>query len=482
MTAVTARGTGVFDGCQRPTMRWCLVLVVLLGLLVAGIAKVATRERGATARRPPTPGPPVTEPDDIGAGPERAADPPRAPRRPRPRLPLVEQSASRPPGIAMLHGHVRMPAGWPAPGPGDGERGDDDGDVIELADIAVVADDGVRSLTATADKEGKYAFHLPPGLYTLSAAAGPWVTIRTDVIARGGTDREVDLQLAMGATISGQLRGATDDQVSISARPTGAGPVTRDAPRGTIDDDRKFMLRGLIPGHRYDLTVIGEGLRTVKLADVMAPAAGLDVRIEPRATIRGAIGFRPGDSCPIDQVVLRAAARETAGAATNQVRAPDEAEAEDIPDGACAFELSVPDDVTHATVVATGDGWHLEEPVDIPSTGDPPPVCLNPPCANPSDVAADVVVEVGGPGRIGGMLVCLTPSEPRLGATCITNEGGRYVFERRPIGATLIVRSEGGPCLPNQRTITVQRGDNLVELACPPGGPGPGPSAPARGS
>jgi hypothetical protein len=119
-------------------------------------------------------------------------------------------------------------------------------------------------------------------------------------------------------------------------------------------------------------------------------------------------------------------------------------------------------------IIAIGQGWYLEEPVDIPASGDPRPVCLNPPCANPTEVAADVVVEISGLGdEVEGVLVCLTPAagDPNDN-TCLADQRGHYVFPRLRIGTTLIVRAEGGPCVPDQRTITVRRGDNLVELAC----------------
>jgi hypothetical protein len=122
--------------------------------------------------------------------------------------------------------------------------------------------------------------------------------------------------------------------------------------------------------------------------------------------------------------------------------------------------------VSHATVIATGSGWHLEEPVEIPASGDPAPVCLNPPCRNPSDLAADVVVEISGAGQVRDLMVCLRATEPRLGATCLGQGTGPYVFKRLPIGATMIVQAEGKTCVSDQRTITVQHGDNRIGVAC----------------
>ena len=452
-------------------MRWCLVLVAILGVLVAGIVKVATRERGASARLPPISEPAEGEESGEGAVESSAASARPALRRrvPRPGLPTVENADARRPAIAMLHGHVRLPAGWTNAGRREAQSGDED--AIDLADLTVVATDGVRTLTANADREGRFAFHLPPGAYTLSVSTGDWTAIRTDVLARSATDREVDLQLARGATIAGRLRrSSTDGPVWISAQPTGVRAAAAATARATVGEDDQFTVRGLIPGRRYDLTVSGDDVRTVRLPDVMAPAAGLDVSVGPRPTVRGAIGVPAGEPCPIEEVALRAAARDpaTAGAGQmGQLGEAGEADTSQAPDGACAFDLSVPDGVTQATIVATGSGWHLEEPVEIPAAGDPPPVCLNPPCANPDDVAADVVVEVSGPGHVGGLVVCLSSTERGISDSCLAEEtGGRYLFKRRLIGATLIVWVPRTGCIPGQQTIRVQRGHNLVGLAC----------------
>ncbi|HEY8925498.1 MAG TPA: carboxypeptidase-like regulatory domain-containing protein [Polyangia bacterium] len=202
-------------------MRWCLVLVVILGVLVAGIAKVATRPRGAFASRP------SEEPstmDGEGANDEPGeapVSPPAPPRRPRARLPTIENAPARP-TIATLHGHVRLPAGRSN---GAGAKADDteiDDDAVHLADLEVVASAGARTLSAHVDREGRFAFHLPPGDYTLRVSSGPWMAERTGVLARGGFDREVDLELARGATIAGRVRGATGELLSVSVRTPGS--------------------------------------------------------------------------------------------------------------------------------------------------------------------------------------------------------------------------------------------------------------------
>ena len=458
-------------------MRWCLVLVVILGVLVAGVAKVATRHRGALASSAPNEKPSANDEDAEDASGETAPPPPPAPRpRPRPRLPTVETSAGGRAGIATLHGQVRLPAGRTKGGRGQGEDGNEDDDAIDLANLAVVAGDGVRTLSAHVDREGRFAFHLPPGQYTLTVSAGPWIAQRTGVLARSGFDREVDLELGLGATIGGRVRGVTGGLVSISVRPAGAPPRSPAVAEVDVDDQELFTVPGLVPGDRYDLTVAGDAIRTVRLGGVRAPAAELEVRVEPPATLRGAIGVAAGEACPIEEVTLRDAAGEAATVGTSEGDVTDESNEGDRPDGACAFELSVPDGIRHAVVIATGSGWRLEQPVEIPASGDPAPVCLNPPCGNPGDLAADVVVEVSGSGAMGGLMVCLIATAPRAGEDCMSRRTGPYVFERRPIGATIIVRALDRACGFYQQTLTVRRGDNRVQVACArPAGEGPDP-------
>jgi hypothetical protein len=376
-------------------MRWCLVLIVILGVLVAGFAKVARRERGALAGRPAPA--PAEEIDDTSLAPEASgvprARPPRLPRRPPRRLPTVEKSAAEPAGVTALHGRVRLAGVRSDRIP---KEGGDDG-MVALANIQIVATDGIRNLRARASRDGRFAFHLPPGVYTLSASTGPWAAIRTDVAARSGVDREIDLELAMGAMISGRLRTTAESVIWLSARAAGA-PLTAPAlVEVSLVDEAEFTLRGLVPERRYDLIFEGEGIRTIRLPDVMAPTAGLNVTVEALPILRGAIGVAPGETCPIEEVVLRAAPGAPATERTSGLPAGGESDDGQAPDGACAFELPVPDGVTHVTVVATGNGWHLEAPLDIPVSGDPPPVCLNPPCANPEDMVADVVVDLKGP-------------------------------------------------------------------------------------
>lgn len=455
-------------------MRLGLVLVGILAVLLAGIVKVATRQRGAPVTAPATAAAPRDD-DERGA---RAMDEivsaPARPRAsgPRPALPVVDRRGSERASIAILHGRVR------------GVATDPDDDAGGPSSVEVVATDGARTVTARAKRDGRFSFHLPPGSYTLRASTGPWVAIRTDVVARGGVDREVDLELTVGATISGHLRRRADGDVDLVATSVGSGSTDAGGGEAEVDDDT-FTVRGLVPGKRYDLTFTGESARTVRLRGVMAPAEGLEVAIERRATIRGAIGFALEDGCAIDEVRLVAASadrgtsfpgpgsRDRLALGRTSDSDPDadgdgsmETDHPAVPDGACTFELAVPDAITIATVVATGGGWHLEESVAIPTSGDPPALCLNPPCANPEDVTADVVVDLDGPDGVAGLVASLSSAELGSEEVCLPESNGQCVFKRRRIGSILDVRAQGQWCVSDDRRITVKRGTNVIELSC----------------
>ena len=58
-----------------------------------------------------------------------------------------------------------------------------------------------------------------------------------------------------------------------------------------------FSVDGLIAGRRYDLTFHGQGVRSLTITGVTAPADGLDVEMQARAKVSGAIGFPRGARC-----------------------------------------------------------------------------------------------------------------------------------------------------------------------------------------
>ena len=151
-------------------------------------------------------------------------------------------------------------------------------------------------------------------------------------------------------------------------------------------------MTGLVPGRRYDLAFSGPRLRTATLRGLVAPAEGQEVVVDPLAVVRGAIGFPRGDRCPIDEVKL-----DSASARKGDDKGADDDDVTVSPAADCRFELTVPENVSQATVVASGAGWFLEERMRIPARGNPEPLCLNPPCReDPTEGLARLRVSLEG--------------------------------------------------------------------------------------
>jgi Carboxypeptidase regulatory-like domain len=432
-----------------------LSLVLVLAALVAGIVKVATRPRGALARAAETAIPPETQPRE-NAQDDRMVEAPtqlRPSAARHPRLPLVERQVGGP-GIATLHGHVRSTAPLEEP--------------IDAGALVVTASDRTRTVTLHAGSDGSFSMHVPPGTYLLTASLGTRVAVRENVVARAGTDSEVDLELHEGAAITGRTHGGGDLDVVVTAAPTGD---RRGSEELASLEGNAFSVNGLVAGRRYDLTFTGERIRTVTVPGIMAPAEDVNVTLAPLAILRGAIGFARGETCPIDEVRL---------VGTNAVAGPhgsqdertgrDDAMGTDepgvtaaTPDGACIFELPVPAGITQANVIATGSGWRLEEPVAIPPAGDPASLCLNPPCAPVSEVAGNVSVEVEGVPRHSGITAELSPGQ----AMCVSTDSS-CDFDRVAIGTAVDVWASSDHCRTDVQHVIVAAGENVVRLRCRP--------------
>src|SRR5262245_20646087 len=330
-------------------MRWCVSLSLLVVALVALTVKVGRRG----PRHAPAPTPEIA--DVVEQTASAAAPAPPAPAS------FERQEAS---GIAHVRGRVLFPSGSELASPDE---------------VGVVAESGTRTFDAEVLEDGRFQLHLPPGRYTFIASAGELVGTAPDILLGGGAEREVDIHLAVGAAIRGTVRLPEGGVRASSSAPTGvAVSVTvaggeEDTGVASVEGDT-FEVKGLLPGRRYDLYFQGPSVRTLTMSGVAAPADGLFVELQRRATIRGAIGFERGKVCPIDGAKLIIAGEESS----------DEDASADVGYD-CAFTLSVPDEAAVVTVVATGRGWFLEQSVAIPANGDPPPICLNPPCRTDLD-------------------------------------------------------------------------------------------------
>ena len=304
--------------------------------------------------------PPAPPPAPAGA------DEARAPRRSSSRAdfdvygPAAPPRLRRPAALAHLRGQVRPPPGRPH----------------AFDDLEVIADDGARRLAATSNDRGEFELHLPARPFTLVARAGSLVG-SAKVRPTAGAVTETIIELGETVSIEGVVHApaqAFEDLVVVATEVGSAtGPLDQpSAPEGT------FAIDGLIPGVRYEVTVRAAGFRAVTLRDVEAPATGLEVTLTASPVLHGAIGFPTGAPCPFEVVEVRAADRPP----------PDDDDDADADSGGdtvavdedCRFQVDDLPEAPDLEVRATGPGWHAEERITVPAEGDPPFLCLNPPC------------------------------------------------------------------------------------------------------
>jgi hypothetical protein len=398
-------------------MRWCAALALVLVALVVMTVK--------TIRRPhERPAPVEREAVEIAP--------------PAPPTPSPERRASS--GIAHLRGWVVPPAG---------RRGGDELD----DDLKVTADDGRRTFDARTTKGGGFAFHMPPGRYTLTAWADNLVGELRDVFVTSDAEREVEIPLVGAAKIAGVLHVPDDADVTVIARPAGSDR------RGHDGDatEEAFEIEGLIPGRRYDVEFSGDDIRTLKLTGVRAPSEALDVKLEARAVVHVAVGFPAGERCPIDTVTARLGGGD------------DEEATETSGDPlTCQFEVTAPVDAGEITVVAEGGGWLLETSVMIPEHGDPEPLCLNPPCrANPLEGLARLRLALDGVDHDSSISAYIVPvKDPDGSSHGCDGSAGRCDIERLRPGDTFSVRAGGDDCRAEPVIVTIVAGDNHVRLPC----------------
>jgi hypothetical protein len=399
-------------------MRWCVALAVVLVALVAATVKVSRR----TPRPVVAPKPEITA--AVAPAPSFVPRPPPTPEPP----PARHETG----GIAHLRGRVLAPPGTDT-----------------TQSLKVVAEEGDRTIIAETLDGGRFQFHIPPGRYTLLAGAGEWVGVVQDVVARAGTGRDVDIRLERGATIRGTLRGGHD--VDVDARPAGKDFFWSD----TKNENGTFTVAGLIPGRAYDLVFKGVNSRVLIRPGVTAPADGLDVELHDYSRVRGAIGFPRDGECPISGARLR-------------INGDDQAEYQNV-DRACTFDLSVQFDAPEVTVVATGQGWHLEETVAIPATGDPPPLCLNPPCLSDKEKGiARLRLTLDGKGDapwISASTWHVAQGSGDPSRSCWGQEGSCDV-DGLAAGEAFRITATGDNCSADPVTVTVVAGDNYVRLPC----------------
>jgi hypothetical protein len=432
-------------------MRWIFALALVLVVLVVATIRAATQDRKHRGTTIPAAEPEVAASDDwlarrrpLEAVPAAATPPPRARPANTGAAPPVARG-----GVAHVHGAVIAPE-------------DQDNDVAPddpLSELEVIADDGTRTVSARVSAHGRYALHLPPGRYSIVASAGALVGALDGVVLAAGSEHELDIHLDHGATIEGRLNLPPDLDVQLTATRLdgrGGGGTTM------LDGEDGFQVVGLIPGRSYDLEFTGDGVRALTVPGVTAPAAGLDVTIQAAAVVRGAVGFARGTRCPVQEVSL---ARES--------HPDDDVISDDGDDSVgpdCRFELDVPGDARQVTVTARGPGWLLEQVVAIPSSGDPAPICLNPPCrAEPLEGLARLRVALDGAPAGSGIAATLQPPPDTddTPQTCAAASGACELEALLP-GQPVSVVARGMRCRGQRAGLVLNPGNNEVSIPCAP--------------
>jgi hypothetical protein len=380
--------------------------------------------------------PPRARPEAM-APPDRAPDPPqgagpRLVRPPRPPAPArvlpAEPRRTRSADAAIIRGEV--------------VAGDGDPDALEQ--LEVVADDGSDTFAAKVTG-ARFELRLPPRVYSLTARGGDHVGRVEAVDALAGVAREVLIRLEPAASIEGTIRGADGERLARgSVRALRAGTRHEDA-NAEPDADGTFVLDGLAAGGRYDLVVRVPGAREPQVITVEAPATGVTIDVEPFPVLRGALGVAPGATCGGDKVT---------------VRGPGGVETVLDLGARCEFEVPVAPG-SELLVRVSGEGRHHEAQVTVPATGEPAPLCFNPPCTAPPLASLEARAEHD--GCVHHMVMVGGESQQWL---CRLSQG-RCELEDLPAGVPLLLSSSCRGCPDDgARPLTLTPGRNTVTLPC----------------
>jgi subtilase family serine protease len=164
---------------------------------------------------------------------------------------------------------------------------------IPLTSVTAVAADG-SSFPATINTDGTYAVAgLPPGTYTVLAAASGMAQSRSGAVVIQSVDATVNFDLVPEATIRGSVQlqagGPANGDLNVVAQPTGdttPGNVFIATVEGT-----GFTITSL-PAGSYDVTVSEDGYVPATLRVVVAEGETVDnapIMLVPAAVIHGSI-------------------------------------------------------------------------------------------------------------------------------------------------------------------------------------------------
>jgi hypothetical protein len=207
----------------------------------------------------------------------------------------------------------------------------------------------------------------------------------------------------------------------------------REAASTDSDDRGAFEVDGLIPGRLYDLVFHADGKRQVTMRGVPAPRQGVVATMEDAPTLTGGFGIEPGKKCP-----MRVAVVQTPGNDDPDLRSDF--------DRQCHFEITDLPGTDSVHLTAEGDGWHFAVDVPLPAHGDPPFLCLRPPCRDlPPEPTAQLFVAMTDALRHRAYVSVIYPDDEfGSGGTCGGGEGQCKLDDLR-VGrnVSVIVRSDG---------------------------------------
>ncbi|HEY2904213.1 MAG TPA: hypothetical protein VGL59_26730 [Polyangia bacterium] len=202
-------------------------------------------------------------------------------------------------------------------------------------------------------------------------------------------------------------------------------------------DDSGVFAAQLTPG-AYDIHVFAQGVRDAVRKDVATGADVVEIRLERKPVLLGAIGAALGEPA-CDDVAVTLTDADDAPIDDVEVTSAD-----------CTFVVESPP-AAPFFVVATSGAHSERVPVIVPASGDPAVVCLGPPCATAAAAVLVTVADAAG-AEVADATVSWTvhgdgPSDFAEGGAFMGQ--GRFSLPNRHPGETL--------------AIAAQRHDDLVE-------------------
>ena len=303
------------------------------------------------------------------------------------------------------------------------------------------------------EDDGGFEINLPPGSYVVVARAGDLVAFAEAPGLVEAEDRELMLVLDKGVSITGRVDGCHGPCAGADVEVS--GPGARHEENVGTDQHGEFSVDGLIPGRVYDLDFRLRGRRHLVMNAIAAPRKGLRATLEDAVVLAGGFGVAPGAKCPMRTALLEAATGELETTRSNRF------------DRACRFRFDGLADATVVHLTADGEGWHFEVDVPLPAHGDPPFLCLRPPCREPEpDVPADLEVradrETDGPVHVRAAL----PDDDRARALSCESRANPCVLENLRAGQGVKVEVHARNCEPRSYQIELHAGRNLLTFPC----------------